>query len=313
MELQQASLGSSPSINLGGFIPAAQRRPSVLEQALAGFISGVAGSVANKGTDALLTRDVSGRAAADTELQSAGMAPEKRQGAMGRMFTPMSEEQFQRAKAIAEDKNYHNKVVGLDEKRLGNEVTRTADARESDKQRMSLASQEAQDKRNQYHNDATLRASQADKENARGDRVVKVSELAQDTNAKEAQNRAVVNESTARHNNAAASQVENMNRDATSRRKQAIVSEVKKEFPGNESASFVLDSLGSKLDYTTDEKFRSDLRSSLQNVAKGETGEGIAGAAKLEKRRTAGGAWGDALKSFIDSGNANPMASQRMP
>lgn len=54
MALPQAQLGSMPSISLGGYIPAARRDPSVLEQALMAFLGGAAGTAGNRLVDKAL-------------------------------------------------------------------------------------------------------------------------------------------------------------------------------------------------------------------------------------------------------------------
>jgi len=54
MALPQAQLGSMPSISLGGYIPAARKDPSVLEQALMAFLGGAAGTAGNRLVDKAL-------------------------------------------------------------------------------------------------------------------------------------------------------------------------------------------------------------------------------------------------------------------
>lgn len=76
MALPIAPLGSPVSISLGGYIPAARRDPTVLQQALASFLSGSAGAVGGRLVDKVLPDP---RLTAETKYRTDQLAQQKAQ------------------------------------------------------------------------------------------------------------------------------------------------------------------------------------------------------------------------------------------
>lgn len=123
--MEQASLGSPANINLGGYVPAPVQRLSVAKQALLAFLSGAAGQVGNRLVEGAFTPDVSDVAVKDPTLVEAGMTPAKR-NALQKFVSPMSQADLDHMQQIAGQKNYQNKSLGLEGKRVATEEGRAA-------------------------------------------------------------------------------------------------------------------------------------------------------------------------------------------
>lgn len=117
MDLQTASLGQPAMINLGGYVPAAAQRRSITQEALAAFLQGAAGAAGGRLVNAAMTPDVSETMRADKDLQAQGMAPEKR-GTLAKFFAPKTQEEYDRMKQIAGQRQDAARSYALDNQRL---------------------------------------------------------------------------------------------------------------------------------------------------------------------------------------------------
>jgi len=117
MNLNTAQLGDTRGISLGGYIPAAQQRPGLLDQALASLATSVVGAVAQKGVEGLMTPDM-GKQAVANNVQMAGVEVNPQTGqmedkfnALQRWFTPRDAKTFQQALGQQQTAQYQDAVL----------------------------------------------------------------------------------------------------------------------------------------------------------------------------------------------------------
>jgi hypothetical protein len=117
-DLPVASLGYQSPINTGAYIPAPAYRPKLSRQLLEAFLTGAGGAAGSKLTEAAFTPDMSKQANADPQLVAQGLAPGPR-NAFQRFFTPMSQDELDKAKEIAQTGQYQQLMGGLEKQRVG--------------------------------------------------------------------------------------------------------------------------------------------------------------------------------------------------
>ena len=123
MDLPTAQLGSAPSIQSSGYVPAPAYRPRLSRELLQAFLQGAGGAAGQQLTQAALTPDMSAQMNADQQIKDAGLAPGQR-NAFQRFFEPMSTEQLDKAKSLAQTGEYQKLMGGLEGKRVGIEGKR---------------------------------------------------------------------------------------------------------------------------------------------------------------------------------------------
>jgi len=113
MNLQVADLGNTPSMSLGGYVPAAQqKRPGTTDQLLQAFLGGALGSIGSEIGSNIMANDVSAEAAKE------GLRPEGEQGAFKRWFSPYTKEDLKADRAGARD----DMRMGMDRAKEMNDV-----------------------------------------------------------------------------------------------------------------------------------------------------------------------------------------------
>lgn len=125
MDLPTAQLGSAPSIQMGGYVPAPAYRPRLTREMLQAFLTGAGGAAGQNLTQAAFTPDMSAQMNADPQLVAQGLAPGPR-SALQRFFQPMSREELDKAKALAQTGQYQQLMGGLEKQRVGIEGQRAA-------------------------------------------------------------------------------------------------------------------------------------------------------------------------------------------